>query len=134
MAKTLVEYIHQPADTRHMSKEFAKAVLGTFAGRKAKTEVEKFVKSAINNEKVGVLVAYPEGDRVLVGYAQWNEYMDNYSKEQMIRIAHDRAQRWKNKDVLKRNIPFKIEKALPGFLHRAKRYFKDKKFVNWVKI
>ena len=131
--KDLIEYIRQPEDTRHISKEFAKQILTAFAGRKAKTEVEKLVRSAISNDKVGVMVAFYEDGKVLIGYAQWNELMDDYDKYQMLRIAWDRAFQWKDRTELKNQIPFKVEKALPGFLRRVKSYYKDKELVEWAK-
>jgi hypothetical protein len=136
--KTLVSYVRRPCgplfhdyDNRN---KFVNAVMKEFKGAKAKTPVEKLVKSYINNQKVGVIMAIPEDTgQVNITYAQWDDGKDVYDKGMMLAIAMERAERFADKpDSFVPKVPFDIAEALPAFMARAKRYYKDGEFPKWT--
>jgi len=132
--KMLVEYVRRP-EAVHCSTEFINAIMKTFHGRKAKTDVEKLVKSYIQNQKVGVLMAVPSEDGTFVGitYAQWNTEMDFYDKEVMEEVAVQRLGKYLNKDEnFVPKVPFEVARKLPAFMERCRRYYKDVKFPKWT--
>jgi hypothetical protein len=138
MSKILTQYVRRPVgplfhdyDARH---KFVKAVMKEFHGKKAVTPVEKLVKSFINNQKIGVIMAIPgDDDKVYVTYAKWNEGSDVYDKEFMKAVALDRAERFAEKpEDFEPKVPFDIAEKLPVFMARARRYFKDAKFPRWT--
>lgn len=142
--KTLVSYVRRPCgplfhdyDNRN---KFVNAVMKEFKGAKAVTPVEKLVKSYINNQKVGVIMALPEENgagfptgRVNITYAQWDNSKDVYDKNLMMIVALDRAERFADKpDNFVPKVPHDIAAALPAFIARAKRYYKDGEFPKWT--
>jgi hypothetical protein len=138
MGKSLVEYVRRPVgplfndfDNRN---KFVNAVMKEFKGKKAVTPVEKLVKSYINNQKVGVIMAIPEADGfVNVTYAQWDDRHDVYDKATMVEIAIERGERFLGKPAdFVPKVPYEIAAKLPAFMHRAKRYFKTARFPVWT--
>jgi hypothetical protein len=109
-----------------------------FRGAKAKTPVEKLVKSYINNQKVGVLMAIPDGNgSINITYAQWDARLDVYDKGMMIDVALERADRFARKITADDNwapkrVPFEIAEALPAFMERARHYYKGATFPGWT--
>jgi len=134
MKRMLVEYVRRPGAV-HCSSEFINAVMKTFHGRKAKTDVEKLVKSFIQNQKVGVLIAVPSIDDSFVGitFAQWNQDMDTYDKEVMVDVALERLTKYLTKDEnFMPKIPFEVARKLPAFMERCRRYYKGATFPKWT--
>lgn len=140
--KTLVSYVRRPIGPFHHDFEkrnqFALAVMKEFKGRKAQTPVEKLVKSYINNQKVGVLMAIPdENGFVNITYAQWDNRMDLYDKGMMLDVAFERADRFTKRLAADDNwrptqVPFEIAAALPTFMERARHYYKGATFPGWT--
>ena len=133
--KILVEYVRRPGATGHVSPEFSNAIMKTFKGRKASTDIERLVKSYINNQKIGILVAVPslDSNKVRISYAQWNQGLDSYDKDLMVGVALDRLDRFDSKpDTFLPKLPFEIANKLPRFMARCRRYYKDAKFPAWT--
>lgn len=99
-------------------------------------------------KKKGVLLAYPVGQDVVIGWSLCHWKLDDFSSEQGVMIALDRALTWKEKSAkaghaqspnmascrarLAGKVPQSIRKELFDFTVRMKQYYKGKLFPGWV--
>ncbi len=146
----LIEYVRRPVYgqvSKKIMDEVMHVLTGQFTDVKTDApepevspwrlgEVRKTLKSTINNQKVGMMLAYALDGKVQVGYSQWNAWEDPYDKGMMFDVCLERLERFE--DRLEANpdftpkVPFEIAKRLPGFVGRCKRYFKDATLPRWA--
>lgn len=84
-------------------------------------------------EKTGILLCEimdSNFNKVVLGFSLCN-YRDEFDKNMGFNIAKERAYKWQNKNIPPK-IPNSIKKQLLKFIERSKRYYKDKKFPEWV--
>lgn len=104
-----------------------------------------------HRHKKGVMLAYPVGQDVVVGWSLCHWKLDDFDAEQGVSIALDRALMWKEKEtkrpnwevaytvkppapetVLANRVPQSIKEELISFVSRMRLFYKGKNFPMWV--
>jgi hypothetical protein len=88
-----------------------------------------YVKSTLNVMKVGCMIAFKFDGKILIGYSQWDDKIDEYDPMTMFDIALQRAYALSRRRP--KVIPFRIADSLAKFLNRAKAYYKNATLIDW---
>lgn len=95
--------------------------------------LRQYVRNA-KNEKMGVMVAFKDGDKCMVGFSFCRESHDEFNKDLGEKIAIGRA--LKHRDAVRENIdkhiPFHAIDQVAHFTDRCKKYFKDCELPSWI--
>lgn len=73
--------------------------------------------------KVGVMVAYKDGDSVRIGWSKCNTKLEPFDRERGLAIAFGRAV----KGNITKKMPNKVCRKLARFIDRADRYYNNPK-------
>ena len=131
MIETILKLIKIEAEkeTDPMVKQMVADILKNFEPKQKQPQTEIFEyltkRYSKKNHKVGVVVGFKEGDKILIGWAKCNIKLDKFDKETGIELAKQRA---KGLDPICK-IPDADVRQIQEFQARCLRYFKDAKVL-----
>ena len=95
--------------------------------------LRQYVRNA-KNDKSGVMVAFKDGNKCMVGFSFCREKMDEFNKDLGEKIAIGRALKLSDAEAVNEDmIPFYASEQAANFVGRCKKYFKDCELPSWIK-
>lgn len=95
-------------------------------------EIKQYLKDK-NNHKIGMVLAKSVKNEVRIGFSKCNTVCDKFDRDRAVKIARVRAEKFSDQMYNKYNVPSDVEKIMPEFIDRCKRFYKDKILPEWSK-